>query len=38
VLDAGFRAHLAKPLDPADITAVVAALVRVPVTSRDGHE
>ncbi len=38
VLDAGFRAHLAKPLDPADITAVVAELARAPVTSRDGRE
>jgi len=36
VLDAGFRAHLAKPLDPADITAVVAELARGPVTSRGG--
>ncbi len=28
VLDAGFRAHLAKPVDPADIAAVVAELAR----------
>ena len=28
VLDAGFRAHLAKPLDPADIAALVAELAR----------
>ena len=28
VLNAGFRAHLAKPLDPADITAVVEELAR----------
>jgi signal transduction histidine kinase len=38
VLDAGFRVHLAKPLDPADITAVVGELARGPVTSRVGPE
>jgi signal transduction histidine kinase len=38
VLDAGFRAHLAKPLDPIDITSVVAELAHAPVTSRDGPE
>lgn len=36
VLDAGFRAHLAKPLDPADIAAVVAELAQVGVTSPGG--
>ncbi len=38
VLGAGFRAHLAKPLDPADIAAVVAELARAAVMSRDGRE
>ncbi len=37
VLDAGFRAHLAKPLDPADIAAVVAELARAAVKSPDGR-
>jgi signal transduction histidine kinase len=35
VLQAGFRAHLAKPLDPADIAAVVAELAHGAVRSRD---
>ena len=35
VLDAGFRAHLAKPLDPADIAAVVAELAGAAVPSDD---